>query len=137
MTFSFEVNIDHPLEIVYDALADMDQFVEHHPLIYAARVVSPGYYKIYERVRMGFIPYHFTYHAQILPDPVVQRITMKALLYRLISLEIVFFLSSHSSYTKVREEIIIQGPLLIEKKKKKNLITAHLNMFEKIRNKKH
>lgn len=136
MTFSFEVNIAQPAEIVYDTLADMDQFVQHHPLIYAARAVSPGYYKIYERVMIGFIPYRFTYFAQIIADPAAQQITMKADLYRLLKLEIIFSLSSQESYTRVREDIIINGPVFMARYLKKVLTAAHLDMFEKIGNKK-
>lgn len=53
--------IDQTTEIVFDYLTDMQKFVSVHAVISKIDRVSENNYLVHETLKVGFIPFSFTY----------------------------------------------------------------------------
>lgn len=61
--FTFKISTD--IATIKQYLIDVEKFVSVHPLIYKMTDLGQGKYKVFEKVKIGFFPYNFTYKATI------------------------------------------------------------------------
>ncbi len=54
--------------LVFDYLTDMQKFASVHPVIYQIDAKRDGSYLVHEKLRIGFIPFAFTYPATVEQD---------------------------------------------------------------------
>ena len=61
--FIFKVKKD--IIIIKQQLTIVENFVNVHPLIYKMTDLGGNKYKVFEKIKIGVIPYRFTYKATI------------------------------------------------------------------------
>ena len=101
MTLQFEVN--KPLSVVFDYLTNMQRFVEVHPVIYKIDTIAPHSYRMYETLKLLFLPISFSYPATVSVEK--ERIIMQAVVYKVVRIRLQFDLKSSEKGTIIDEMI--------------------------------
>lgn len=130
----FQINkrINKPLNVVFRVLADVDQFVQAHPLMEKAEKIRPQHYIIHEFTPIGMWKFRFTYPAVITADTDAQRITMRADVFKLLKINLDFQLQALGEQTDVNEFVQIEGISFLARNLKKVIEDAHEKLFENI-----
>ena len=97
--------ISQPLNLVFDHLTQIDKFVAVHPVISKAETTGVGTYKMFEKLTFGFIPVTFVYLACIDFDKQLNSVTMKAVVMKMVYVEIHFKLTEQGGQTEILEDI--------------------------------
>lgn len=97
--------INQAQAVVYECLTDAQKFVKVHPVIYKAEKISEQKYVMYERLGIGVFSCPFSYPVEILSNAAEQTIEMKAVVMKIVAIEIKFSLTTEGSYTIVNEEV--------------------------------
>lgn len=121
MIASYKVN--KPVSVIVDYLTDMDKFVSVHPVINRMKKIGDNKYLVYETLKLGGIPFSFTYKTTIQCDQENKHIIMKAVVMGLTKINISFRVSQEIGYTFVDEKIDFRSVLPV-----KNIMT---NIFRK------
>lgn len=101
------------LEFIWNYLTDMEKFVSIHPVI--TKIDSRGNdYLVHETLKMGFIPFSFTYPVTIEPNLPERLIVFKARVMKLTEIEMVFSLKEVDGFSVVEEKIHFRSPLPIK-----------------------
>lgn len=132
MTLNFNVNKSP--EFVFDCLTDIQKFVSVHPVIYKAEKQSDGNYKIYERLRLLFIPFSFVYNASIEGDKTGRCVTMKARVMGLVNITMIYSLQEINGLTSVTELVNFNTFLPVKTLLTKIFNTQHKQLFLNINN---
>lgn len=107
----FQVNAR--IELVSEALLDTEKFVAAHPLIYRMDSLGNQTYKVYEKVKMVFIPYSFAYKVSITDFRPENRIRLEATIAGMTHIVMDFMLTANGDRTNVTEDITITTRLPI------------------------
>ncbi len=105
--------INQAQAIVYEYLTDAQKFVKVHPVIYKAEKISEQKYVMYERLGIGILSCPFSYPVEILSHAAEQTIEMKAVVMKIVAIEIKFSLTTEGNYTIVNEEVTFKSWLPI------------------------
>ena len=97
--------VSQPLTVVFEHLTQIDKFVDVHPVIFKAETTGVGTYKMYEKLKFGFIPVMFLYPASIAFDKERSIVTMKAVVMKIVHVEIHFKLTEKDGQIEVIEDI--------------------------------
>ena len=62
-----------PADFIFDYLTDMDKFASIHPVISKIDRLGDNRYLVHETLKIGFIPYSFTYPVAIESDAANQK----------------------------------------------------------------
>jgi carbon monoxide dehydrogenase subunit G len=124
----FELNKD--LNKVKSCLTDTEQFVRMHPLIYRMKPLGNDRYKVYERVKLGFLPYSFTYLASV--HHADNSVFFHVKVMKITSISMTFTLQQEGEKCKVEEKIEIQTLLPIKAFMLKLFRTQHAVLFANI-----
>ncbi|MBL7930678.1 MAG: SRPBCC family protein [Bacteroidia bacterium] len=124
--------IQKPAEFVYGYLTDMDKFVSVHPVIHKMDERGNGNYLVYETLKLGFIPFSFTYPATIQHNSAEGKVVMRATVFRLTKIEMRFFLKTENNFTIVEEEIEFKSPLPIKSLMQSIFRKQHAQLFRNI-----
>jgi carbon monoxide dehydrogenase subunit G len=130
MILSFKTN--KPIDVVFDCLTDMEKFAAIHPIISKIEFISGSTYRVHETVRLGFIPFSFTYPVSIEKNDAAQKIVFRAVVFRLTKIDMVFHLMSQGPFTYIEEEIRFVTPLPIKSILRKVFKEQHEKLFENI-----
>jgi carbon monoxide dehydrogenase subunit G len=107
--YSSDINlhysINKPVDFVFDCLSDMDKFVSLHPVINRVHRLEGNNYLVAEILTIGFVPFSFTYPANITTDTDKKIITMDASVMGVMKIEMNFLLKRLDGLTLVEEEI--------------------------------
>ena len=132
MNLLFKVN--RPIEVVYEYLTNMQKFVSVHPLISKISDLDNNYYLIHETLKFLFIPFSFTYLVTIESDVNDKKVTMKATVFKITKIEMIFMLSTENNYTIIKETITIKSPLPLKAIMEKIFKKQHSLLFQNISN---
>ena len=127
MEFRFEVNTS--AEEVFWYLSDMEAFVSVHPLIYKIDPVGKGSYLIHEKLKIGPIPYKFTYPVIIHADAEKGEVKMLAVIKKLIFVEMVFIIQATDGKAIVKEAVSIKSVLPVKPILKMVFASQHKKLF--------
>ncbi|MFK7920677.1 MAG: SRPBCC family protein [Bacteroidia bacterium] len=130
MELSFEVN-NTPSE-VFRYLSDMEAFVSVHQLIYRIDPIADGSYLIHEKLKIGPIPYRFTYPVMIHADAKKGEVKMLAVIKKLIFVEMDFIILPSDGKTIVKEVVSIKSVLPVKPILKVVFAREHKKMFAKM-----
>ncbi|GAB2775498.1 hypothetical protein GCM10027275_18240 [Rhabdobacter roseus] len=109
MNLSFRIKSD--IDLVFDYLTDMEKFVSVHPVISRIDRVQNGKYLVYETLKLGFIPFSFTYLVTIEKSQFDKTVIIRATVFKVTNIEMKFVLKADGDYTRIDEEIQFRSPL--------------------------
>ncbi len=115
--------------IVVEYLSDPERFVRIHPIIYRMEPLSGNTFKVYEKVKFGFIPYSFTYTAEIEQNIAERTVHVKAVIKRMTHISMLFKVNSSATGSVIEESIEIKSPLPIKAYLLRLLAKQHQVMF--------
>jgi carbon monoxide dehydrogenase subunit G len=130
MELSFRINRN--IDIVFDYLTDMQKFVSVHPVISKIDSTGQESYLVYETLKLGFIPFSFTYPATIEKNISDKKVTIRATVFKLTKIEMNFILKADSEYTIIDEELHFKSALPVKFIMKKVFKKQHEKLFNSI-----
>jgi carbon monoxide dehydrogenase subunit G len=133
MKLSFRLK--QPIDTVFAHLTDMQQFVLVHPVIYQIDELGENSYLVHERLKLGFIPFSFTYPVTIEKNFLAKKIMMRARVFKLTSIEMKFSLTIEEGFTIVAEEIQFESPFPVKLMMEKIFKTQHEKLFKNLEGK--
>jgi carbon monoxide dehydrogenase subunit G len=119
------------LSKVFQSLSEPEKFVSVHPLIFKMDALGDAHYRVYERVKLGFIPYHFSYRAEISHNG-KDEVSISAVVFRITKLHLHFKLSENGEGTNIMERAEVSGPFPVKHIMHRVLATQHELMFKNI-----
>jgi Carbon monoxide dehydrogenase subunit G (CoxG) len=96
---------------VFDYLTDMQKFVSVHPLISKMDKTGNESYLVHETLKLGFIPFSFTYPVTIQKNTANKTVIFQATVFKLTKVEMKFVLRIDNDCTIIDEEINFKSPL--------------------------
>ena len=95
-------------EVVFPYLSDMDLFASVHPVI--SKMVSTGKdsYTAFETLKMGPVPFSFSYPAVVHHNSSEGIVQMKAVIFKMTNMEMSFSMSAQNGITTIVEDIQIK-----------------------------
>lgn len=124
--------INQSPETIYEYLTDMTKFVSVHPVITKMSKKGNHIYKVFETIRVGFIPVSFTYAATIYGSREKGHIRMQARVMRMADVDMVFDIQEAHGGSIVLEEIQIKSFLPVKSQLEKIFREQHALLFENI-----
>jgi len=128
MEFRFEVH--NTAEEVFRYLSDMPSFVSVHPLIYRIKPLANGTHLIHEKLKLGPIPYKFTYPVVVHADAAKGEVQMFATIKKMIFVKLEFKIRSEGEITIVEEKASVRSVLPVKPILKLVFARQHKRMFE-------
>lgn len=123
--------LDAPPAHVYACLTDMDLFVATHPLIYRVASLGGQRHRMYERLPgLRWLP--FSYPAEVVGDLQRLVVQMRAKVFGLVTIAMVFELQPTALGCSVVETVDIQTWLPIRKVIAKIFRAQHVRWFQNI-----
>lgn len=132
MHLQFKLN--KPIEDVFNCLSDAEYFVKVHPVIYAMKPLPNGAYLVFEKLKIAFINIDFIYPCTIESDKNDKTITMKAVVKKLVHIDINFKLSTQNGQTVVDEFVSFKSIFPTAFVMDKIFKTQHQKLFQNIEN---
>lgn len=120
------------LQDVFPYLADSDLFALVHPVISKMEHKGNGEYLVYETLKLGPVPFSFTYPAVIHYDLEKGTVHMQATVFKMTNMNMSFQLSEENGLTTVEENIDIQSKLPFNALTLKVLKSLHHKLFKNI-----
>ncbi len=132
MILHFEFKIKKSVALVFEYLTDMQKFVKVHPLIYKIDKLQDNKYVIFEKLKMGFIPYSFTYFATVDSDFEQKTVLIKAVIMKIVYVEMFYTITPENGYTVINERINIKTILPVKSIMKSIFQQQHELLFKNI-----
>jgi carbon monoxide dehydrogenase subunit G len=104
---SINRNADH----VFEYLSDMQKFVSVHPIIYRIDDLGKGHYKVFEKLKVLFIPFRFTYPVTIEKNIPERRVTIRAQVKKIIRIQMELSLVETAGKTRISETVTFRSAL--------------------------
>lgn len=134
MHLQFKLN--KPIQEVFNCLSTADSFVKVHPLIFDMKPLPNGGYLVHEKLKIGFIKLNFTYPCTIESNPLSNTIKMKAVVKKIVHIQIVFKLSTQNGITVIDENTTFNSMLPVAPIMKSIFKKQHQLLFINIENNK-
>lgn len=119
-------------DIVFDYLTDMQKFASVHPIISSIDQLSNENYLVHETLKIGFIPFSFTYPATLIKDEQSKIVIIQATVFKLTRIEMKFSLVADKDFTRIEEEILFKTILPIKNIMKRIFTKQHQLLFKNI-----
>lgn len=132
MHLQFKLN--KPIEEVYNYLSNAEHFIKVHPLIYDMKPKSNGGFLVHEKLKVTFLKFKFTYPCLIESNQKESIITMKAIVKKMVHIQIIFKLSTQNGVTIVDEFTTFKSFLPIAPIMKRIFKKQHQQLFINIEN---
>ena len=110
MTFNFQSSKSP--DIIYDHLTDMQKFVSVHPVIFRIDPKGGNKFLVHEKLKLGFIPFSFTYPVTVDGDRDRGLVTIKATVFKLTKITLDYKISSSGALTMIEEEVTFKTPAI-------------------------
>lgn len=117
---------------VYDYLTDMRKFVAVHPVIFRMDKISDNEYRVFEKLKFGFIPVTFKYKAIVKGDSATNKVVMSAVVMKMINISMNFSLNQNSHGTHVIEDVVFRSFLPVHFMMKAIFREQHKLLFSNI-----
>jgi carbon monoxide dehydrogenase subunit G len=112
MNLTFKVN--QAIETVFEYLMDMQKFTSIHPVISKIKPLKGNNYLVYETLKVGFIPFSFTYPVSVESNFEDKKITIKAVVMKFTKIEMNYTLHTENNITVINEIINFNSVLPVE-----------------------
>ncbi|MCP9769879.1 SRPBCC family protein [Lacihabitans sp. LS3-19] len=130
MTQTFTIN--KPPNLIFEYLTDMEKFVSVHPVISKMDDRGGENYLVHETLKLGFIPFSFTYPVIIEKNEQEKQVKILATVMKMTKIEMEFNLKKDGDYTVVTEQISFKSPLPIKFIMKSIFRKQHTQLFKNI-----
>ncbi|MCF8254475.1 MAG: hypothetical protein K9H61_06655 [Bacteroidia bacterium] len=120
------------VNLIFEYLTDMQKFTSVHPVITRIEPKGSNNYLVYETLKLGPIPFSFTYPISIEKSDKEQIVIMKATVMKLTKIEIEFNLKTDDDFTLVEEKIQFKSPLPIQFIMERIFRKQHTQLFNNI-----
>jgi carbon monoxide dehydrogenase subunit G len=127
-----QFKLNKPIEKVFDSLSNAENFLQVHPIIYAMKPLPNGSYLVHEKLKIAYINIDFTYPCTIESNRNDKTITMKAVVKKMVHIQIDFKLSFENNQTVVNEFITFKSLLPVAFVMRKVFKTQHQKLFQNI-----
>ncbi|GAB2562161.1 SRPBCC family protein [Spirosoma areae] len=124
--------IKKPVDFVFDYLTDVQKFVSAHPVITRIDKLGTTNYLVYETLKLGFLPFSFTYPVTIESDLTNKRVIMRATVLKLTKIDMNFILKPDGDCSVIEETIHFTSPLPIEGILQRIFKTQHQQLMKNI-----
>jgi carbon monoxide dehydrogenase subunit G len=132
---TLEYLINKPILFVFKHLADPNEFVKVHPLIYKCEQVGNNQFRFYEKQKfLGFLSHRFSYIVSVNADANQKIVTMNAIAMGIVKIELIFQLSEKQGKTYIKEDVNLSSILPIIFFVNYIFRTVHKAIFENIEN---
>ena len=101
-------------DFVFTYLSDMNKFTSVHPVIYKIDKIKDNNYLVHETLKFGFIPFSFTYPVTIKTSLSTKTIGFKAVVKKLVRIEMTFVLADDTDYTIISEIVEFKSLLPVK-----------------------
>jgi carbon monoxide dehydrogenase subunit G len=128
MKLSFRIKKD--ADLVFDYLTDMQKYVSVHPVIYRIDDKGNERYLVHETLKLGFIPFSFTYPVTIEKNVSDKTVIIRATVFRLTKIEMRFVVKSDGDHTSIEEEIRFRSPLPVKFMMQRIFKKQHRQLFD-------
>lgn len=129
-----QFKLSKSIEKVFESLSTADNFVKVHPIIYLMKPLPDGGYLVYEKLNLAILNIDFTYPCSIESNSSEQTITMKAVVKKIVHVQINFKLSTQNGQTIVDEFTSFKSFLPVAFIMGKIFKTQHQKLFINIEN---
>ncbi len=127
------MNLTHklkkPADFVFAHLTDMQKFAAVHPVIYKINRLDGNTYLIFEKLKIGFIPYSFTYTATVESHSANKMVLLRANVMNLATIEMHFAIKASGSGCIVSETITFESALPVKAIMKPVFRKQHTRLF--------
>ena len=117
-------------DFIFDYLTDMDKFAKVHPVITKIDRLGDNRYLVHETLRLGFIPYSFTYPVTIENNVANKTVTIKATVMKMTHIEMHFSIRREGEHSVVDESITFRSVLPIKAVMEKIFREQHTLLFQ-------
>ena len=128
LSFSLSASPD----FVFQHLSDHKLYTEVHPVIEKMEPIGDNVYKVYEKTKIGFIPYAFQYTAHVIPDKDANTVRMTAVIQKGRQIRLFFAIRPGKNGSVVEEEVLVEGMGLLKPILERFIRTQHNIMFSNI-----
>ena len=120
--------------MVFECLADPTKFVAIHPVISRMQPLGAGRYRVYETLKVGPVPFSFTYVATITADAVAKTVCIHATVFGLTRIVMAFRVFPQDEKTVVEEAVTFKSVLPVKRVTEKVFREQHHRLFQNIEN---
>lgn len=120
------------LQDVFPYLADPDLFASVHPVISKIETKGNGHYVVHETLKLGPIPFSFTYPAIIHHDVEMGTVHMQAIVFKMTTMNMSFQFTKENDMTIIEENIDIKSKLPFNALTLNVVKSQHLELFKNI-----
>jgi hypothetical protein len=124
-----EALINKKSEKVFEYFYDMQKFVSVHPIIYRVDHIKGNEYKVYEKLKLFFIPFDFTYPVTVLKSETEKKVTIKALVKKIVHIHMDITITDKGESSIVKENIAFRSFLPVHLLMKKIFTEQHKQLF--------
>lgn len=132
MNLTFKIN--QSIDTVFEYLTDMQKFVSIHPIIEKIDFLAEDKYLVHETLKVGFIPFSFTYPVKVESNFVEKKITMKAVVMKMTKIEMNYILHTEKENTIINEIITFNSLLPIKSIMERIFKKQHHILFKNMDN---
>lgn len=119
-------------QVVFTYLTDMNLFASLHPVISKIDSKGNGQYLVFETLKIGTIPFSFTYPVVLRYDFAKSFVHIKAIIFKLATVEMSFILSTENDHTTIEENIYVKSIPLLNSLIIGIIKTQHLVLFNNL-----
>lgn len=119
-------------DFVFGYLTDMQKFVSVHPVIFQIDHTAENSYLVHETLKLGFVPFSFTYPVVIEKNEIEKVVKMRATVMKLTKIEMEFVLKTEGDFTIVEEQIQFKSILPVKSIMKSIFRKQHAQLFKNI-----
>ncbi len=134
MNLTFKVN--QPIETIFEYLTDMQKFSSVHPVISKIKQLGGNNYLVYETLKVGFIPFSFTYPVSVESNFEDKKVIIKAVVMKFTKIEMKYSLHTENNSiinpTIINEIITFDSILPVKPLMASIFRKQHKQLFENI-----
>lgn len=119
-------------EIIFDYLTDMQKFASVHPVIFQIDKTANNTYLVHEKLKFGFTSFSFTYPVTIEKHDHDKIVVFRAIVMKLVRIEMRFVLKPDNDYTIVLERIEFKSQLPLKSAMQSIFRKQHGELFRNI-----
>ena len=116
-------------DFIFDYLTDMDKFASIHPVITRIDSLGDSRYLVHETMKLGFIPYSFTYPVSIANDAREHKVTIRATVMKMTHILMEYTIREEAGQSIVEETITFKSILPIKGVMEKLFREQHALLF--------
>ena len=117
-------------DFIFDYLTDMDKFASIHPVITKIEKTGENKFLVHETLKLGFIPFSFTYPVTIESDVANKTVSIKATVLKMTHIDMNFSIRLEGDISIVEEIITFKSILPVKTFMKKIFREQHTLLFQ-------